>query len=165
MSMNKIRRIGTSRIAITALAAVMASAGAAIAAGGGDSGNSGRSGPPPGHGMMGGPGMHEGKYLTYAESHSYRNGKETVTRTDAGKFKSATDSEITVTERDGNDVTVAINEDTEVLIPGNEDATVGDLTAGTRVLVTGEKGQAADIVVVARARGMRPSRPSGDTTG
>ncbi|MBI4898314.1 MAG: hypothetical protein HY827_08085 [Actinobacteria bacterium] len=163
--MNKIRRIGTSRIAITALAAVMASAGAAIAAGGGNSGNSERGGPPPGHGMMGGPGMQGGKYLTYAEAHSYRNGKETVTRTDAGKFKSATESEITITERDGNDVTIAISEDTEVLIPDNEEATVSDLTVGKRVIVTGEKGQAADVVAVAPARGMRPSRPHGATTG
>ncbi len=163
--MNKIRRIGTSRIAITALAAVMASAGAAIAAGGGNSGNSERGGPPPGHGMMGGPGMHGGKYMTYSESHSYRNGKETVMRTDAGKLKSVTDSEITITERDGNDVTIAINEDTEVLIPGDGDATVSDLPAGKRVIVTGEKGQAADFVAIPRARGARPSRPSGDTTG
>lgn len=161
--MNRIRQIGTSRVMIAATAAVLASAGAAIAAGG-DSDNGNRGGPPPGLGqnMHGGPGMQHGKYMTYSETHSYRNGKETVIRADSGKFKSATDSEITVTERDGNDVTIAINEDTEVLIPGNEDATVSDLTAGKRVIVVGEKGQAADTVALATAKGRRQSRPGGD---
>lgn len=162
--MVKLRQIGTSRIAVAAAAAVLASAGAAVAAsdgngnGNGNSGQGQRGGQP--HGQMGGPGGHaDMRFLTYSETHTYKNGKETVQRTDAGKIKSVSASEITLTERDGNDVTIALSEDTEVLIPGNEDATVDDLTVGQKVIVHGEKGQPADVVGVPPKKGQRPSRP------
>lgn len=160
--LEKFRRIGTSRVAVAAMAAVLASAGAAIAASDGDgNGDNGKRGDGAGRGhhggMQGGPGgqmggQMGGKYLTYAEAHTYKNGHETVMRTDAGKIKSVSDSEITLTERDGTDVTISLNEDTEVFIFGEEDATIGDLEVGKRVIVAGEKGQAADHVMVPPTR-------------
>lgn len=157
--MGKLRQLGTSRIAVAAAAAVLAAAGAAVAAGDGNSQRGPGGGQP--HGQIGGPGGHAAmRFLTFAEMHTYKNGKETVQRTDAGTIKSVSDSEITVTERDGSNATIALNEDTEVFVPGDEDASVGDLKAGQQVIVHGEKGQAADSVGIPPKKGQRPPRPS-----
>lgn len=168
--MKRVRRIGTGRIAVTVAAAVLASTGAAIAAGESADGPRGDGPAPPHRGQggpigPGGPGGPMGKYLTYSEAHTFKNGKETVIRTDAGKVKSVSDAELTITERDGNDVTIAISEDTDVLIPGNEGAEVGDLQTGQRVIATGEKGQPADLVALAPKRMKRPPRPDAGSVG
>lgn len=150
--MKRIRQIGASRIAITAIAALLVTAGAAVAAGGGGNGGERRG---PGHGQGGPGGPAAAKYLTYSEVHSYRRGAETVIRTDAGKIVSVDSDSVTITRRDGEEVTTAIDEDTEIRIPGDEDATIDDLTVGKRVIVSGEKGEAADVVGVPGRGGRR----------
>lgn len=148
--MKKLRQIGTSRIAITALAALLASSGAAIAASGGDDSRGDRGDRSARHGGkmgQGGPAGHGAqKYLTYSETHTYRRGAETVIRTDAGTLKAVDSDSITITRRDGVEVTTAIDEDTEIHVPGEDDATTDDLSVGKRVIISGEKGNAADMV-------------------
>lgn len=145
--MRRLKQIGTSRIAITAIAALLATTGAAVAAGGGPGGRDG--GPGGGPGGPGGPGgQAAGKYLTYSEVHTYRRGDETVLRTDGGKLVSVDNDSITITRRDGVEVTTAIDEDTEIRVPGEDDATTDDLTVGKRVIVSGEQGEAADVVAI-----------------
>lgn len=152
--MKRIRQIGASRIAITAMAVLLATTGAAVAAGGGSGGERGGPGHGPGgRGGPGGPGA--GQYLTYSEVHTYKRGAETVMRTDAGKIVKVDSNSITLTRRDGEEVTTEIDADTEIHIPGNEDATVDDLTVGKRVFVSGEKGKAADVVGVPGRGGRR----------
>ena len=162
--MSKIKKIGASRVAIATMAAVLAASGAAIAADsgpqGGPQGGPPQGGPPqgaqgqggqgggPGAGQRGPGGLPGGKYLTYAEVHTYRRGTEKVIRTDAGKITAVDSSSVTIHERDGNDVTRALDEDTDVHIRGNADATTDDLSVGDTVVVTGEKDQAADDVMV-----------------
>lgn len=147
--MTKLRQIGASRVMITALAALLAMSGAAIAAGGDSGGRDGdRRGGPGGHGGPGG--IAAAKYLTYSEMHTYRRGEETVIRTDAGKLVSVDDDSITLKRRDGVEVTTAIDEDTDVHVRGEDEATTDDLTVGKRVIVTGEQGEAADVVAMPR---------------
>lgn len=158
--MRSIKRIGISRIAICAIAAVIASAGAAFAAGGGNSDNGGDNGQDRGsHGGQGrgpgGPGGPGGnainpRYATYAEFHSYRHGKETVTRMDTGKVKAISESEITVTERDGNEVTIPLDEDTEVFAPDVDEPGIDDVKTGQTVTVGRTLGEPADHI------GIRP---------
>ncbi|MFY9488374.1 MAG: hypothetical protein WAP35_06740 [Solirubrobacterales bacterium] len=172
MKRNRLKQIGTSRIAIAAVAALMASTGAAVAAGGSsdalsktpsktksaDSGERRAGGP-------GGPGGHHGprmiggvdpKYMTYSEMHSFKNGKETIQRADAGAIKAVSASSITLTERDATEVTIELNGDTEFHDFANEDATAANLKTGQRVVVTGEKGAPADAVMIPPKKGDRP---------
>ncbi|MGH2905917.1 MAG: hypothetical protein ACRDKI_04020 [Solirubrobacterales bacterium] len=149
--MSMIKRIGASRVAIATMAAILAASGAAFAAGGGGeggpSGQGGQGGQQRGPGGPGG-GPKANRYLTYVEVHSYKRGKETVLRTDAGKITEVSSTSITVHERDGNDVTRALDEDTDIHIRGNSDATAADLSVGDSVIVSGEKDQPADDVGV-----------------
>lgn len=144
--MKKLRQIGTSRIAITALAALLAMSGAAIAASDDGGPRNGQGDNPGRHGGPGAPGAQ--KYLTYSETHTYRRGVEKVIRTDAGKLTAVDSDSITLTRKDGVEVTTAIDEDTEIHVPGVDDATTDDLTVGRRVIVSGEQGATADIVAV-----------------
>jgi hypothetical protein len=118
--------------------------------------------PPPGGPMMGGPG---GQNLTYAEFHSQQNGQDQVTRLDRGKIDSVSDAEITITENDGNQVTVPVDQDTRVLAPvmhvesssGKDtqvevspggDEKVTDLQQGQEVLVSHPEDGPADTIMV-----------------
>ena len=103
-------------------------------------------GPPPGGGvMLGGP---EGQNLTYAEFHSQQNGQDQVTRLDRGTIDSVSDSEITITENDGNQVTVPVDQDTQVLAGPGKDEQVTDLQQGQQVMVNHPEGGAADVIAV-----------------
>jgi len=126
-------------------------------------------GPPPG-GPMGGP---QGKNLTYAEFHSYKDGKATVNRLDAGKIDSVSDSEITLTENDGNQVTVPVDDGTKVLAGPGNDTSVSDLNEGQQVLVGHPENGAADVICIPPKPGQRPPHgqmpigppPSGSVPG
>ena len=146
--MSKIKKIGASRVAIATMAAVLAASGAAFAAGDDNGpGGQGQGGPPQGQRGPGGGGP-GGKYLTYDEVHTYKRGTETVLRTDAGKITAVSNTSITVHERDGNDVTRALDEDTDIHVRGNSSATADDLAVGDSVIIGGEKDQPADDVGV-----------------
>jgi hypothetical protein len=90
--------------------------------------------------------------LTYAEIHVQRNGEAQVIRTDAGTIASTSADSITVTENDGNDVTIPIDDETKFATGPGEEGDVSDLQQGDRVLVTGPKGEAADIAFVPPTR-------------
>jgi hypothetical protein len=103
------------------------------------------AGPPPG-----GPGMIP-KGLTYAQFHVLKkNGEAEVIRLDQGKITAIDASSVTLEANDGSSVTVALDEDTEVITgPGDRDAAVDDLSVGQQVGVCGPEGEAAKSVMVA----------------
>lgn len=104
---------------------------------------------PPG-GPIGGP---IGKNLTYAEFHVQRNGESEVIRLDRGKITAVSDSSITLSENDGNEVTIAVDGDTKVLAGPGGDQKVTDLKTGQKVVVTGPEGGTAKAVMVPPKRG------------
>ncbi len=147
-------------IAMLAVAAALVVAGVAAAQGSSE-GGSGSSqeagpgkmigGPPPGPPAMG----IAMKGLTYAELHvQNKEGDEETIRVDQGKVKSVGDSSITLTENDGSEVTVKVDEDTQVMAgkPG-EESTLDDLEAGQQVSVSGPEGDAAVAIMVMPKRG------------
>jgi len=147
-------------VATTGLIAALVVAGVAFAqsgdGNGGKSQDKQRSGkrmmPPP----PGGPLGKVGKGLTNGELHVRRDGESETIRLDAGKVVSAGDSSITIEENDGNEVTVAVDDETKVLAGPGRDRAVTDLKQGQRVLVSGPKGEAADVIAVPPKRGQAP---------
>lgn len=124
---------------------------AGVAAAQGDSGGDGRPAvkrapaPPLGIGMKG---------LTYAELH-VRNGdgeSETL-RVDQGKVKSVDSGSITLAENDGNEVTIPVDADTDVLGKPGQETKPADLEAGRLVNVTAPEGEAAKAIVVLPRKG------------
>ena len=147
-----IRKHGRSA-ALIGTAAALVGGGVALAADdGGGSGSGGSSGSsaqrPPAPPPLPPP----DKDLTYAEIHVQRDGEAQVIRTDAGTVASTSDDSITVSENDGNDVTIPIDGDTKFASGPGEAGDVSDLEQGDRVLVTGPKGEAADVVFVPPTR-------------
>jgi hypothetical protein len=101
-------------VSLTGVGAALTVAGAALASGG-----SGGDGPSDAalaekSVSVSGP-IVDPKNLTHATYHVIDNGQAKVVRLDAGKVVSATDSSITVGENDGNQVTIPVDGDTEVL--------------------------------------------------
>jgi hypothetical protein len=136
-------------IATIGVASALVVGGVAAAQGdsqGGGDGQQARLAPPP---MMG-PLM---KGLTYAELHVQKNGQEQVIRLDQGKITAVDDSSITLSENDGSSVTIALDEDTEVLAGPGHDSSVGDLSVGQTVVVCAPEGAAAKTVIVPPKRG------------
>jgi hypothetical protein len=151
--LDQIRKHARSA-ALIGTAAALVGGGVALAADDGGAGGSGSSSgssaqeqpappplPPP------------DRDLTYAEIHVQRDGEAQVIRTDAGTVASTSEDSITVSENDGNDVTIPIDGDTKFATGPGEEGDVSDLEEGDRVLVTGPKGEAADIVFVPPTRG------------
>jgi hypothetical protein len=98
--------------------------------------------------------------LTYAEIHTQRDGKEVVIRVDRGKLKSVGTDSITITENDGSDVTIPVDEDTHIITSlRNTDAKLSDLEEGQSVIVHREEGKAARVVAVPPKLGDRPPIP------
>jgi hypothetical protein len=122
----------------------------------------------------------DGGDVTYSEIHVMRDGAPVVLRDDRGEIASVSSDSITVTENDGNDVTIPVDSDTKVLIPPDKpgempaDSTVDDLETGQQVMVHREEGQAADFIGVIPDNaerhflplppppGVAPDAPSGD---
>ncbi len=148
-------------VATIGIAAALAVGGVAVAQN--DSGAKQKSGshagkrmPPPPGGPIGGP---AGRDLTYAELHVQRNGQAEVVRMDRGKVVSADDSSITVTENDGNEVTIPVDDSTKVLAGPGRDTAVTDLKAGQQVIVCGPEGGTAKAILVPPKKGQMPHRP------
>ncbi|MBJ7347014.1 MAG: hypothetical protein JHC87_00420 [Thermoleophilaceae bacterium] len=159
-------RFITSKIVVVAVAAAMATAGLAVAQGGGNGGGNSNQGQgnnqQQGPGGPGGPGGHRGgpggppafmRGLTNATINSQRNGKAVVIRLDAGKVKTVGTDSVTITENDGTDVDIAVDADTEIHVPGYEDAQVDDLEVGQQVMAEGKQGKAAHSI------GVKPPKP------
>ena len=111
---------------------------------------------PPGH--RGGPlGMGLLRKLTYAELHIRENGEDKLVRVDRGRLESASQSEITLKENDGQSVTVAVDDDTRVLAGrfrfGASRDEVTDIRRGRVVIAAHERGKPA--ILVAAPRRMR----------
>lgn len=139
------------------VAAALAVGGVAVAQGGPQGpGNSQENGgrplgpPQGGPGGPGGPGMIP-KGLTYAQFHVVKkDGSSGVIRLDQGKIAAIDSDAVTLEENDGSSVTIALDEETEVVTgPGVDDVGVDDLSVGQRVSVCGPEGEAAKAIMVA----------------
>ena len=150
---------GFGRITLAAVAAALITAGAAVAL---DSRDGHRSGS---HrfGLRDGPGQHDPagplgspEDLTYAEIHAQQNGDAVVLRVDRGKVKSTASDSLTITENDGNEVTIPTDDNTHVLWFGKQSPKVSDLQPGQQVIVKREQGQPAKAIMVPPEKGARP---------
>lgn len=150
------------------IAAALTVGGVALAqgesGGGSEAGHSAPSGgkrmPPPM--MLGAPG---GKDLTYAQLHVQHNGEAEVIRMDQGEVTAVDDSSITLKENDGNEVTIAVDEDTRVLAGPGSRTDVSDLEIGQEVTVCGPEGKAAKAIMVPPKRGELPQGLPGGRKG
>jgi hypothetical protein len=149
------KRFGS--IATLAVAAALVVAGVATAQGGsGD--NGGSAGHPKGPPPMGLP----MKGLTYAQLHVLnKEGDAETVRIDQGKVKSVGADSITVTENDGSEVTIPVDEDTKVLGKPGSETDLGDLEAGQAVSVCANEGEAAKAIMVLPKKGEVPAPPLG----
>lgn len=104
------------------------------------------AGPPPFGLAMGG--------LTYAELHvQNEDGAAETVRIDQGKVKSVGSDSITLTENDDSEVTVAVDDDTDVLGKPGQETSLGDLEAGQQVSVSAPDGEAATAIMVLPKKG------------
>jgi hypothetical protein len=144
-------------VAVLAVAAALTVGGVALAQGSGErqgdgsAPSGGKRMPPP---MM--PGAPGGKDLTYAQLHVQHNGEAEVIRMDQGEVTAVDDSSITLKENDGNEVTIAVDDDTKVLAGPGSKTDVSDLETGQEVTVCGPEGEAAKAIMVPPKRGEVP---------
>lgn len=109
--------------------------------------------PPPPHGGPVGPGGPlgpDGGELTWGELHVQRDGEAVTLRVDQGEVASADADSIVVTENDGNDVEIPVDDETEIMTAPFEDGetSVEDLGAGDTVHVVREGDGAAEKIGV-----------------
>jgi hypothetical protein len=138
-----VKRIIKQALVIGLAAALVVGALAVANQGGGSKGSRHRGGPPrpPGD-------------LTYSEAHVQVKGKGVVFRVDRGKVKSVDSDSITVSENDGNDVTIPTDGDTKVFAgPRRGQLKLSDLNDGQTVMVHRQEGKAADFVGIPPKRG------------
>lgn len=177
-----------ARIVLPTAGATLAAAGIAFAAGQGSSsgsaagqsaqqvppplaaagqapgpGNASRQTPPPpppgGPGAPGGPGEHGD--LAYGELHVVQNGNEKTVRLDRGKVDKVSSSEVTITEANDDQVTIAVDDSTEVHAGPGQSADVGDIQQGDQVMVERASGDdAADSIGICPDPGQRPRLPA-----
>ncbi len=142
-------------VAMLGVAAALAVGGVAVAQGGSQGAKSDgggkaqakhRGGPPPlGVNMKG---------MTYAEVHvQTKSGEAQVIRIDQGKVAAVSQSSITVTENDGNEVTIAVDSDTKVVGKPGSETTLSDLKTGQKVTVSGPDGGTAKAIMLAPKKG------------
>ena len=82
---------------------------------------------------------------------------------DQGTIAAVSDSSITLTENDGNEVTIAVDDSTKVLAgPGHETA-ASDLEVGEEVTVCGAEGGTAKTIMLPPKRGDFPPPPQGQS--
>jgi hypothetical protein len=107
-------------------------------------------GPPPPHRGPGGPLGPNGGELTWGELHVQRDGEAVTLRVDHGEVAAVDSDSILVTENDGNDVEIPVDEETEVMAGpfADGETTVEDLEEGDTVHVVREEGEAAERIGV-----------------
>jgi hypothetical protein len=171
-------------IAMLGVAAALVVGGVAAAQSGSDgssqSGSPGQrefnvhfGGPPPL-----GPGMEN---LTYAELHVQKDGKAQTIRLDQGKITAVDDGSITVSENDGSEVTIPVDDDTTVIgkpemtvasADGSKgtmakpaESTLDDLEVGQQVTVSAPDGGTAESIMVLPKKGEMVGPPMGGPIG
>lgn len=154
--------------AMLGVAAALTVGGVALAQGESGSGSeAGHAGAPGGKRMappmmFGAPG---GKDLTYAQMHVQHDGEAEVIRMDQGEITAVDDSSITLKENDGNEVTIAVDDDTKVLAGPGSKTDVSDLETGQEVTVCGPEGEPAKAIMVPPKRGELPQGAPGGGRG
>jgi hypothetical protein len=153
-------------IAVLGIVAALAVGGVAVAKSGSNGNGPNHAKPRHGKRMPPPPGGPMAKNLTYAEFHVQRNGQAEVLRLDRGKIVSVDDTSITLSENDGNEVTISLDENTKVLAGPGGKTGVGDLESGQQVLVSGPEGGTAKAIIVPPKRGQKPQgAPNGRRSG
>ena len=106
--------------------------------------------PPPPHGGPGGPLGPDGGELTWGELHVQRDGAAVTLRVDQGEVASVGSDSIVVSENDGNDVEIPVDDATEVMAGPFEEGETGveDLEKGDTVHVVREEDGAAERIGV-----------------
>lgn len=171
-------------IAMLGVAAALVVGGVAAAQGGSEgsaqNGAAGKrefnvhfGGPPPL-----GPGMQD---LTYAELHVQKDGEAQTIRLDQGKITAVDASSITVSENDGSEVTIPVDEDTTVIgkpevtfssgdggkgaMAKPAQSTLDDLKVGQQVTVSAADGGTAESIMVLPKKGDLVGPPMGAPVG
>ncbi len=153
-----------TKFALPALTALALAGGVAFAAGagGGDARSNGSAreprafppppGPPP---VMGD--------LAYGELHVVRDGNEVVVRIDRGKVSSVSSSEIRITESNGDEVTIPVDDSTNLFAGPFGKATLDDIHEGDTIVAHRVGDGAAEFVAKCppKPRGLRFRRPPG----
>ncbi len=140
-------------VAMIGVAAALAIGGVAAAQndpGSGSQGNQGSghpAGPPPL------PLPTQG--LTYAQFHVQKNGQEQTIRVDQGKIVTVSDSSITLSENDGSEVTIPVDDSTQVMGKPGTETKVAELSAGQQVLVCAPEGGSAKTIIVLPKKGQQ----------
>lgn len=138
-------------VATIGVASALVVAGVATAQGDSNGDGQSRGQRPPGPPPMMGIGM---KGLTYAELHvQNKEGESETLRVDQGKVKSTGSDSITLTENDGSEVTIPVDDGTDVFGKPGEKTGLDDLEAGQQVSVTAPAGEPADAVMVMPRKG------------
>jgi hypothetical protein len=141
--------------AMIGIAAALVVAGLAFAAGdGGDSGSGDGSSRRATHPPLPPPPIlaDRDRNLTWAEFHYQKDGEAKVTRLDRGEVVSAADDSLTISENDGNEVTIPVDGETRVFAGPDKDVEVDDLDPGQEVVVSRLEGGAADVIGVPPTR-------------
>lgn len=139
-------------IAMIGVAAALVVGGVAAAQGGSNGDGQGKR--PPGPPPMMGIGM---KGLTYAELHvRNKQGESETIRLDQGKVKTTAADSITITENDGNEVTIPVDDETQILGEPGREMTLADLEAGQLVNVSAPEGEPAKAIMAMPKKGDLP---------
>jgi len=146
-------------IATIGIASALVVGGVAAAQGGSSGDGAAKGKRPPGPP----PAMAIGiKDLTYAELHiRNKDGESEVVRVDQGKVKSTDGDSITLAENDGSEVTIPVDSDTDMLGKPGQKTTLDDLQAGQQVSVTAPEGEAAKAIMVLPKKGDLMRAPHG----
>jgi hypothetical protein len=149
--MFKAARKHLRAIGLIGVASALAVGGVAAAQGDSNGNDQAQGKRPPGPLPMMALGM---KGLTYAELHvQNKDGESETLRVDQGKVKSTGSDSITITENDGSEVTIPVDDETEVLGKPGKETTLVDLEAGQQVSVTAPDGKPADAILVMPKKG------------
>src|SRR5215204_3859764 len=149
--MFKAARKHLRAIGLIGVASALVVGGVAAAQGDSNGNDQARGQRPPGPPPMMALGM---KGLTYAELHvQSKDGESETLRVDQGKVKSTTSDSITITENDDSEVTIPVDDKTEVLSKPGKKTSLGDLGAGQQVSVTAPDGEPADVIMVMPKKG------------
>jgi len=82
-----------------------------------------------------------------------KEGDEETIRIDQGKVKGVDSDSIVLTENDGSEVTVKVDDDTQILGKPGEETSLDDLEVGQLVSVSGPDGGAAKAIMTMPKKG------------
>ena len=142
-------------IAMLAVAAALVVGGVAAAQSNSNGGSGGAKpgqsdGPPPGPPAMGiaMPGLTNG--VLHVQN---KEGDEETIRIDQGKVKNVGSDSLALTENDGSEVTVKVDDDTQILGKPGQETSLGDLEIGQQVSASGPEDGAAKAIMVMPKKG------------